>query len=158
MSTSITSNTGSPQCCVLSPLLFIMYTDSCRSSQVGSHLDTFSDDTALLSLLQGAQSDHGCALPSFVEWCDDNYLDLNVLKTRDLITDFRRNRPDPAARTIHGGNVEIVETYKYVGTMFDFRLKFDKNTQAIVKRGQQRIHLLRSLVILTTSGILLTCP
>ena len=34
ISTSITSNTGSPQGCVLSPLLFIMYTESRRPSQV----------------------------------------------------------------------------------------------------------------------------
>ena len=77
MSTSITSSTGSPQGCVLSPLLFIMCTDCCGSFQVDSHLVKFSDDTALLSLLQGAQSDHVCALSSFVEWCDDKYLDLN---------------------------------------------------------------------------------
>ena len=32
------------------------------------------------------------------------------------------------ACTIHEGNVEIVETYKYLGTMFGSRLKFDKNT------------------------------
>lgn len=32
-STSSVTNTGSPQGCVLSPLLFIMYTDSCRCSQ-----------------------------------------------------------------------------------------------------------------------------
>lgn len=50
------SNTGSPQSCVLSPLLFIMYTDSCRS-QEDSYIVKFSDDTALLTLLQGQGSD-----------------------------------------------------------------------------------------------------
>lgn len=62
---AITSKTGSPQGCVLSPLLFIMY--SCRSCQQGSSLVKLSDD-----LLQGPQSDHGCALSSFIKWCDDN--------------------------------------------------------------------------------------
>lgn len=69
------------------PLLFIMYTDSCRPSQVDSlHLVKFSDDTALLPLLQGPQSDHSCALSSFVKWCDDNHLDLNVIKTKESIS------------------------------------------------------------------------
>lgn len=124
---------------------FIMYTDSCRTSQLGSYLVKFSDDTALLSLLQGAQSGHGSALSQFVNWCDDNFLDLNVTKTKELIIDFRKNQSTPEASIIHGENVEIVETYKYLGTMFDSNLRFDKNTESIIKRGQQRIHLMRKL-------------
>ena len=66
-STPITCSTGSPQGCVLSPLLFIMYTDSCRASQEGSPLFKSSDDTALLSLLQDPQLDHGLALNDFIK-------------------------------------------------------------------------------------------
>ena len=47
------TNTGSPQGCCLSPFLYILYTDSCRCSREGSHLVKFSDDAALLTLLQG---------------------------------------------------------------------------------------------------------
>ena len=50
MSTTVISSTGSLQGCVLSPLLFIKYTDNCRNPQEGSFLVTFSDDTVLLSL------------------------------------------------------------------------------------------------------------
>lgn len=145
MSNTSVSNTGSPQGCVLSPLLFIMYTDSCRTSQERRFLVKFSDDTVLLSLLQGSESDHGPALPEFVKWCDDNYLDLNVSKTKEMIIDFRRINTDHKASVIHGEDVQIVESYKYLGTVFDCHLKFDTNTESIVKRGQQRIHLMRKL-------------
>ena len=38
-----------------------------------------------------------------------------------------------------------MDSYKYLGTIFDSQLKFDVNTDTIVKKGQQRIHLLRRL-------------
>ena len=82
------THTGSPQGCCLSPLLYILYTDSCRSAQVDRFLVTFADDSALLSLLFGSQQDHGPALRDFVEWCDDSYLKFNVSKTKELVIDF----------------------------------------------------------------------
>ncbi len=145
MSTATVSNTGSPQGCVLSPLLFIMYTDSCRTSQENRFLVKFSDDTVLLSLLQGSESDHGPALSEFVNWCDDNFLYLNVSKTQEMFIDFRHANTGHRASVIHGVEVQRIESYKYLGTVFDSHLKFDINTESIVKRGQQRIHLMRKL-------------
>ena len=145
MSGPLISNTGSPQGCVFSSVFFILYTDSCRSNRENSLLVKYSDDTALLSLLQGAESNHGCALPDFVQWCDDNLLDLNVSKTKELVIDFRTKKPDPVASSIHGEDVQIVDTYKYLGTVFDSHLKFDKNTESLVKRGQQKVYLLRKI-------------
>ena len=43
--------TGSPQGCVLSPVLYILYTDDCRSNHLNRFLAKFADDSALLSLL-----------------------------------------------------------------------------------------------------------
>ena len=38
-----------------------------------------------------------------------------------------------------------IDSYKYLGTLFDSQLNFKENTELIVKRGQQRIHLMRKL-------------
>lgn len=66
MSKTLVTNTGSPQGCVPSPHLFILL-QSRRSSQK----KRFSDDTVLLSLFSGAETDHGPALPEVIKWCDD---------------------------------------------------------------------------------------
>lgn len=148
-------STGLPQGCVLSPLFFILYTNDCRSTQENSYLVKFSDDTVLLSLLQRPSSDHGDALNVFISWCDNHCLELNVSKTKEIIIDFGRNRDTVFNSTIHNAKVEIVSSYKYLGTVFDEHLRFDLNSATIVKKGQQRIHLLRRLNTFSVSSVIL---
>ena len=94
-----------------------------------------SDDSALLSLLQGSEQYHGPALTEFVDWCDNSYLDLNVTKTKEMIVDFRRHMRN----IVLGRSLSIitklklsVNTDKYLGTIFD-KLKWDDNIEEIVK-------------------------
>lgn len=61
-----------------------------------------------------------------------------------MIIDFRRASSHDLS-VIHGEDVEMVESYKYLGTVIDSKLRFDLNTDAIVKRGNQRVYLLRKL-------------
>lgn len=74
-----------------------------------------------------------------------NQLDLNVTKTKEFIIDFRKDRPKPKASVIHGQEVEIVNSSKYLGTIFNSQLMFDTNTESIIKREQQRNHLMQKL-------------
>ncbi len=74
-----------------------------------------------------------------------NFLDLKVSKTKELIINFGKTADIPKPSTIHGEDVEIVDNYKFLGTVLDSQLKFDANTESTVKQGQQRIHLLRKL-------------
>ena len=62
-----------------------------------------------------------------------------------MIVDFRRCPSPHQISVIHGENVEIVNSYKYLGTMFDDKLNFILNTEFTVSKCQQRLHLLRKL-------------
>ena len=147
LSESKLTNTGSPQGCCLSAILYILYTDSCRCKEENRFLIKFADDSALLSLLFDKEVEHGEALDSFVKWCNDSYLKLNVSKTKDMIIDFRRNPSnEPKHKTIiENKEVETVSSYKYLGTTFDDKLKWSDNTDDIVKKCNQRMYFLRKL-------------
>ena len=94
---------------------------------------------------QGSEQYHGPALTEFVDWCNNCYLDLNVTKTKEMIFGFRRQEHSPGKTIIHNNEAEIVSKYKYLGTIFDNKLKWDDNTEEIVKKGQQWLYLLRKL-------------
>ncbi len=50
-SNSITLNIGAPQGCVLSPLLYSLYTHDCMSSHSSTSIVKFADDTEVLGLI-----------------------------------------------------------------------------------------------------------
>ncbi len=82
-SNSITLNVGAPQGCVLSPLLYSLYTHDCVSSHRSTSIIKFADDTVVLGLI--SNNDETAYLDEverLTSWCQDNCLSLNVSKTK----------------------------------------------------------------------------
>ncbi len=116
-SNSITLNVGAPQGCVLSPLLYSLYTHDCVSSHSSSSIVKFADDSVVLGLIsRNDETTYLDEVERLTSWCQDNCLSLNVSKTKELIVDFRKRQQQPyTPLMISGTPVERVSSFKYLG-------------------------------------------
>ncbi|KAF7643373.1 hypothetical protein LDENG_00240390, partial [Lucifuga dentata] len=88
-SSTITLNTGSPQGCVLSPLLYMLLTYDCS-------IVKFADDTAVVGLISNNdESVYRQEVEELVDWCRANNLCISVEKTKEMFVDFRRRGHPP---------------------------------------------------------------
>ena len=82
LSEEVTMNTGSPQGCVLSALLFILYND-CRTVNDDVTILKYADDTVVIGLInKGEEENYRTELQHFTTWCATNFLQLNSKKTK----------------------------------------------------------------------------
>ena len=77
-------NTGAPQGCVLSAILFTIYTSDCKSSSCYTIIIKYADDTVIIGLLSNDddETQYREEVSRFTEWCDTNFFNLNVKKTK----------------------------------------------------------------------------
>ena len=148
-------NTGTPQGTVISPFIFTLYTNDCRSTHDQQKTYKFSDDTAIVDFSE-SETIFEDSVSDFSGWCDQNFLELNVGKTKEMVVDFKRNRTDVGALQIRGQTVERVEEYRYLGTIIDNKFNFEKNVESIHKKCRQRMVILYQLRSLMVSNKILT--
>ncbi len=145
-SSTITLNTGAPQGCVLSPLLFTLLTHDCTPSHNSNRFIKFADDMTVVDLISNRdETNYRSEVSRLDGWCSDNNLSLNVEKTKEIVVDFRRVHSLHAPLTINGATVERVSSTKFLGVHITEDLSWTNNTAALAKKAQQRLYFLRKL-------------
>ena len=158
-SSNRTINVGSPQGTCISPALFTIYTDECRSECDRVKVVKFADDTAILGLLDDTCESFEMfvsEIDRFVSWCERHSLHLNVSKTKDMVIDFRMKGNEHEAIEIGGELVERVSDYKYLGVTVNDKLDWSVHAQNVMSKVNQRMYFVRKLNSFGVDSILVS--
>uniref|UniRef100_A0AAV2JLM6 Reverse transcriptase domain-containing protein n=1 Tax=Knipowitschia caucasica TaxID=637954 RepID=A0AAV2JLM6_KNICA len=132
--------------CVLSPLLFSLYTNHCTSSNDSVKLLKFADDTTLIGLISNNdESAYRREVDRLVSWCSGNNLELNAQKTVEMIVDFRKSTVPPPPPSVMDSPITSVESFRFLGTTITQDLKWEPIISSLIKKAQQRMYFLRQL-------------
>ena len=77
--------------------------------------------------------------------CGTNNLQLKASKTREMIVDFRKRKNPLAPIIVNGDSIERVDCFVFLGTIISSDLAWENNTDAFLKKTQQRLFFLRQL-------------
>ena len=78
-------------------------------------------------------------------WTERQKMQLNSEKTKCMIFNYTNNYQFTTRLQLYGENIEVQNSTKLLGTIIANDLKWDLNTQEIVKQGNARMQLLRQV-------------
>jgi hypothetical protein len=89
---------------VLSPLLYSLFTHDCTARH-DSNTITFADDNSGRPDHR-QRRDYREEVRDLAVWCQNNNLSLNVIKTKEMIVDYRKKRTEHTPILIDGAVVK----------------------------------------------------
>ena len=137
-SSSITTSTGCPQGCVLSPIYLLSIRGRYDSNRSLHH--------PLISPHQSSELQ--TLLDNVTTWCDDNSLIVNSTKTKEVIFQNKRDDKTTTPVTIDDQQIEQVDEYKYLGTTVQKKLCFETNTNKLMDKAKKRLFIMEQLAYL----------
>ncbi|KAK0136663.1 hypothetical protein N1851_027166 [Merluccius polli] len=146
-SSTLILNTSIPQGCVLSPLLYSLFTNDCTPAHGSNTIIKFADDTRVIGLISNNDEwAYREEVQHLAMWCPNNNLALNTKKTKELIVDYRKTKGGTHIPIrINVTEVEYVPSFKFLGIHISEDFSWTLSTSTLVKKAQQRLFFLRRL-------------
>ena len=95
ISTPLILNTGAPQGCVLSPLLYSLFTHDCMAIHASNSIIKFADNTTVVGLiLDNDETTYRGEVRDLAMLRQDSNLFLNVIKAKKMTVDHRKKRTE----------------------------------------------------------------
>ena len=131
-----------PQGTKLGPLFLVMVNDlACKSS----YWKYFEDITISEVVPLGSPSTIQNDLDSITAWAEENCMNLNPKKCKEMRLSFLAKDLDVLQLTVNDTYLEKVSVHKVLGITLRDSLKWGQNTKEIVEKACKRLYLLRVL-------------
>lgn len=127
------------------PILYSLFTYDCRVESDCTLVEKFADDTTVTGFVSNDEFMYRVQVDSILNWCDLNKLILNVAETKEMIIDFRRIKNKKEPLTIKEQTVEVVDSFKFLGSHIFNDFKWHDNSVQLISKARQRLFFLRTL-------------
>ena len=136
---------GVPQGTRLGPWLFLSMINDLHLPE-GFHMWKFADDTTVSEVVPPSKHSTLQQVADFIhDWSQENHLQLNLIKCKEIRTCFHRTPPCFSQVAIEGVEFEIVSSAKVLGVVVRSDLKWSAHIDSITTKAAKRLYLLRQL-------------
>ena len=106
----------------------------------------FADDTTVSEVVPPSKHSTLQEAADFIhDWSQENHLQLNPIKCKEIRTCFKRTPPFSSQVAIEGVEFELVSSAKVLAVVISSDLKWSAHIDSITTKAAKRLYLLRQL-------------
>jgi len=137
-STTATVTSGTPQGCIISPLLFAVLISSLRPKNSNVSYFKYADDLTIVHYTSEPSNimDLDEEICHLCMWCRNNFVTINEAKTQ-LMHFSNRKKPVYPLVTVNKKEIEVVQSVKLLGVHIQSNLKWRTHVDECIKRASK---------------------